>query len=341
METIYIRADANEEIGTGHIMRCLSIADKITELGGKVIFITADCQSYEMVHKKGYETFCINSKWNDLDQEIKKITDLCHEMQIKKMIIDSYFVTMAYLESVSKITQIIYIDDLDKFIYPVNMLINYNFYAGDMGYEIKYKGAMTKLLMGVSYAPLRKEFENVPKRKFNGIKKILITSGGTDKYNVAGNILRRIVKNPEYNGIDMYCILGRFNINSEKLAQKYENFSNIHLLNNVYNMDFYMKNCDLCITAGGTTTYELCACGIPSILYSIADNQINLSKKVSSMGLFTWAGDVRVNIEACLDRIENSISIYKESRYWTEISKHMQDLVDGHGALRLAKEILA
>jgi len=209
------------------------------------------------------------------------MTDLCHDRAIKKLVIDSYFVTKTYLESLAQVTEIIYIDDLDKFKYPVNMLINYNLYAGDMGYEIKYKGTTTKLLLGTAYVPLRKEFENMPERKFRDIKKILITSGGTDKYNMVGNILGRMVKNPEYRNIDMYCILGRFNINSGKLRQEYGNLPNVHLLNNVHNMDFYMKNCDLCITAGGTTIYELCVSGMPSILYSIADNQINISKKVS------------------------------------------------------------
>lgn len=339
-EIIYIRADANEEIGTGHIMRCLSVAKKITELGGKVVFIIADYQPYEMIQEKGYETICINSQWDDLEQEINKMTALCNYRQIKKLVIDSYFVTKLYLENLGRVAKIIYIDDLDKFIYPVNLLINYNFYAGDMDYEIKYKNTITKLLLGTAYVPLRKEFENIPQRKFRGIKKILITSGGTDKYNMIGNILGRILKSPYYKDIDIYCIIGRFNINFEKLKQQYCSFSNIHILNNVYNMGFYMQECDLCITAGGTTIYELCACGIPSVLYSIADNQLNASMKVSSMGLFAWAGDVRNDMDACLDKIEESIGIFSENNHWTEISRYMQSLVDGQGALRLAREIL-
>lgn len=340
-ETIYIRADANEEIGTGHIMRCLSVAEKITELGGKVIFIIADYQSYEIIQEKGYKIICINSQWNNLEQEINKMTSLCHKLSIKKLVIDSYFVTKNYLESLKKVTKIIYIDDLDKFIYPVNMLINYNFYASDMCYEDKYNGTLTQLLLGTRYVPLRREFEDITERKFKGINKILITSGGTDKYNMIGIVLGRIIKNPVYKNIDIYCILGRFNINSGKLGQEYGTFPNVHLLNNVSNMEYYMKNCDLCITAGGTTIYELCACGTPSILYSIADNQINVSKKVSSMGIFLWAGDVRSSMDSCLDNIEKSINIFNESIYWTKISHDMQRLVDGKGALRLAREILS
>ncbi len=339
-EIIYIRADANEEIGTGHIMRCLSIAEKITELGGKVVFIIADCKSFPMIQEKGYETICIYSQWNDLNQEILKMVDLCNNRYIKKLVIDSYFVTKDYLESLRGITKVIYIDDLAKFIYPVDVLINYNFYADDMDYENKYKGTLTKLLLGTGYVPLRKEFEYVAGREFKGINKLLITSGGSDNYNMVGNILGRLLKNNKYKNIDIYCVIGRFNINYNKLKQEYGNYFNVHLLNNVCNMDFYMRDCDLCITAGGTTIYELCTCGIPSVLYSVADNQINVSKKVSSMGLFVWAGDARYDINICLNKIEGSIDIYNEGGYWTETSKRMQCLVDGQGTLRLAREIL-
>lgn len=338
-EIIYVRADANEEIGTGHVMRCLSLAKRITELGGRVVFITADCKPCKMIQEKGYETICINSQWNDLDKETEKMIVLCHNRVIKKLVIDSYFVTETYLESLGKITQTIYIDDLDKFIYPVNMLVNYNFYAGDIGYESKYRLRPTKMLLGTGYVPLRKEFENIPERKFKGINKILITSGGTDKYNMIGNILGRLLNNMQYKDVDMYCILGKFNINYDKIRQEYGNFLNVHLFKNVSNMEFFMTNCDLCITAGGTTIYELCACGIPSILYSIADNQIKLSEKVSSMGLFVWTGDVRNGIDVCLNKIEKSMSIFEESIYWTKVSRCMQSLVDGQGALRLAKNI--
>jgi len=58
------------------------------------------------------------------------------------------------------------------------------------------------------------------------------------------------------------------------------------------------------------------------------------------MELFVWAGDVRSSMDACLDKIEESIGMFKESVYWTKISQRMQELVDGQGALRLAREIL-
>lgn len=339
-EIVYIRADANKEIGTGHIMRCLSIADRITDLGSNAVFIIADCQSEQIIREKGYETICINAQWDKLDKEIDIMVELCHKKLIKKLIVDSYFVTKNYLEILKKVTNIVYIDDLDKFIYPVNLLINYNFYAGDMGYTSKYKGTLTKLLLGTAYVPLRKEFENIGSREFSGINKILITSGGTDNFNMIDNILRCLLKKQEYKDIEIYCIIGRFNINREKLQQTYEKFPNIHLLSNVNNMSCYMVECDLCITAGGSTIYELCACGIPSILYSIADNQINVAQKVSYMGLFSWVGDVREDMESCLARIEEGISLYRDGKFWTEISSRMKMSVDGKGALRIARTVL-
>ena len=66
METIYIRVDMNPIIATGHVMRCLSIADEITRLGGKAVFITADEYPIEVIQGRGYETLVLNNDWRKM-----------------------------------------------------------------------------------------------------------------------------------------------------------------------------------------------------------------------------------------------------------------------------------
>lgn len=336
-KTIFIRVDGNPSIGTGHVMRCLSIAEQIRNNGIEVVFITADNTISGMIQNNGFTSICLDSNWNDLDYEIDKLCTLINEKQKKLLLIDSYFVTEEYLKKLKENVKVFYIDDLNFMEYPVNSLINYNIYGKDIGYNDKY---YEHLYLGPKYAPLRDEFNNCYKRDFKGINNILITSGGTDKYNVVGNILEYLVNKEEFSSLNYYCILGRFNKNINQLNQIYGTCENIHFLIDINNMSYYMKKCDIAITAGGTTCYELCACGVPSIIYTLADNQFGVAKSFSQKGIIPYVGDVRENMAACMENLADEIKKLVVKENWDAQSKKMQDIVDGKGAYRIAQVLM-
>ena len=340
MDRIYIRADANKQIGTGHVMRCLSIADCITEK--EVVFIVADKCSETLINEKGYSTICLGTIWNDLESEIEVLKRVIEENKIERLLIDDYFVTEFYLLEIGKLVEIYYIDDINQFLYPVSTLINYNIYARDMNYEERYEKQKmkTSFLLGTEYAPLREEFQEIEERAFEGVSKILITSGGTDNYNMIGSILERMEKENDFFVYQFYCVIGRFNRNKDVLLKKYETYKNVHLLYNISNMSDYMKMCDVCITAGGSTIYELCACGTPSVMFSLADNQLDCAKKVSEIELMPWVGDARTDMGMCFDNIVKEINKYRNPSYWESVSHRMQRVVDGKGAQRIANELV-
>ena len=91
--TIYIRADMNEIIATGHVMRCLSIADAAKEQGKETIFIVADEKPIEMLKKRGYEAIVLHTLWNTMEEEIDVLIPLIQLHNIQKLLIDSYQVT--------------------------------------------------------------------------------------------------------------------------------------------------------------------------------------------------------------------------------------------------------
>lgn len=333
---IFIRTDANESIGTGHVMRCLSIASQIRKLNKDIMFVVADECSKRMIEEQGYSTVCLHSKWDDLNQETEAVCQLAEALYADKVLVDSYFVTEEYLNALRKRMIVFYIDDLNAMPYPVDVLINYNIY----GPESDYSGIDGRLLLGTRYAPLRKEFTGIEKRTFNGLRKILITSGGTDNYDMIGKILLRLLSEEACQRKEYFCVLGRFNKNADYLNKRFGEYENVRLLQNIGNMDFYMKECDAAITAGGTTTYELCACGIPSIMYTIADNQLGIAYNFSREGIIPWAGDIRKDLNGCLDKIVYEIKELENGDCWEQRSRAMQSLVDGNGALRIAQEII-
>ncbi|MCM1498869.1 MAG: UDP-2,4-diacetamido-2,4,6-trideoxy-beta-L-altropyranose hydrolase [Clostridium sp.] len=338
----YIRVDANEFIGTGHVMRCLSIAEEFRRRGELVTFLVADNCSEKIIVSKGFQIICLHSAWDDLDKEVESLISVIETMNISVLLIDSYYVTENYLGTVRKYTKTIYIDDVDAFLYPVDLLVNYNIYAEDLCYKERYQavGLGTQFALGCSYVPLREEFSNVNKEIKEKVSNILITSGGTDTYNAIGNILEALCGQAWFDELEYHIILGRFNVHIEELKERWKQYENVHLLTNVSNMSEYMKCCDIAITAGGVTTYELCACGIPSIMYTLADNQLQIAQTVSEKKLIPWVGDVRENIENCMNLIilyMRKMSSVDERR---EKSMKVQKIIDGNGCKRVVDYII-
>lgn len=337
-----IRVDANEIIGTGHVMRCLSIAEEFRRRGEPVTFIVADSRSEKMIVSKDFQVICLHSIWDDLDKEIESLVSVIENIGITTLLIDSYYVTESYLRTARQYTRTVYIDDLDTFICPVDLLVNYNIYAENLCYAERYQetGLDTQFALGCSYAPLRAEFSNVNKEIKEKVSSVLITSGGTDTYNAIGNILEVLSRQPWFSKMEYYIILGRFNVHAKDLEERWRQYKNVHLLMNVSNMSEYMRCCDIAITAGGVTTYELCACGIPSIMYTLADNQLQIAQTVSESHLIPWVGDIRRNMENCLKLIVSYMGKLSDVGKRREISVKMQEIVDGNGCKRLVNYII-
>lgn len=338
----YIRADANEKIGTGHVMRCLSIAEELRRHGESVTFITADERSRGMIEEQGFSIICLNSMWNDLEKEISSLIRVIKAQEISSLLIDSYFVTEAYLKEIGKYTKIIYIDDINQFLYPVDLLVNYNIYAGELEYEKRYReaGLDTKFLLGCSYVPLREEFCCIDRKISETVSRVLITSGGTDSWDAVGGILETFAEKQWFGMTEFHVILGRFNKNREKLEKRWEDHKNVVLLSNIKNMAEQMKQCDIAVTAGGVTTYELCAVGIPSVMYTLADNQMDIANTVSRLGIIPWVGDIRENRERCLEMIGEYIEKFRDNlEIRQNLSREMRSVVDGKGCTRFVDAI--
>ena len=298
---IGIRTDANEIIATGHVMRCIAIAQQLKKLNQEFIFIASDSYTTNYIVRKGYECICINTKWNDKDNEIGKIKECIIDNNISKLIIDSYEVTKLYLESLKEYTKVIYIDDLYKFEYPVDVLINYSLNVDIKKYNYQSNRDIL-FLLGRKYTPLRMEFQNQALKIRQNVTDVLITTGGSDNLCVIEKIIKRIIDEKDYLSIRFHIVVGRFFRNIEMLDALAENNEKIILHKNVQNMSKLMLKCDVAISAGGTTLAELCACGLPTICFAIADNQLSGSEIYGDEGVMISIGDIRDNIDESINK---------------------------------------
>lgn len=333
---LYIRTDMNRVIATGHVMRCLAIADAAKDLGEDTTFILADDQAAGLLEERRYQRIILNTSWEDMDLEVPAIRELAEKYRIEKMLIDSYQVTENYLRSLSAIMQTFYIDDLNAFLYPVRSLICYANYWEKFKYPKRYQN--TRLFLGTRYVPLRKEFCECEKKEISPqVKKLLLLSGGADKYRILGQILKRL-NIDKYLQINVIC--GRFDTQYDELKELESFYGNVKVYRAVSDIKRYMEEADLVISAGGTTLYELCAVGTPTISYSLADNQLENVKKFHEDGIIDYAGDVRK--DDVVENIERYLQLYdSDQKLRQEKSKKMQELVDGKGAWRVAEALIS
>ncbi len=334
---IAFRVDANEKIATGHLMRCMAIASQCMELGKECLFILAEDKETQRLREKGIPYVVLNSQWDDLEKELDILSELIQQKSLEWLVVDSYQVTTTYLSRLNQILPVLYVDDMGTEKYQVSALLHYGLHSQGFGLQNEYKGDGVKVLEGVRYIPLREEF--LPEESGGCREKsILITTGGTDPFNITGKVILQCLCQESFAEYEFHAIIGSMNQYEEELQRIALHNPRIHLHKNVKNMSDYMRSCQMAVSAGGTTLFELCACGIPTVCFSFADNQEPGTQEMGRRNVMLYAGDAR------RESVENTIVKYldgflQEESLRQEYSKRMIQLVDGKGALRIAKAL--
>lgn len=334
----YIRVDVNETIATGHVMRCLAIADAMRALGEETTFLVADETGAAFVTDKGYPVHCLHSKWDVLEEEVDALIALIQKYGIRQMLLDSYQVTPRYMERLQEHTRLIYLDDLDAFLYSCDQIINYAVYALDSSYATK--DGQSRHLLGACYMPLRHAFQGLPSKEIHKhMTNILVLTGGADRYHFARKFMEAYLEWNESEQICVTIICGRYNEDYGMLKMLAAKNAGITVKQSVSDIENYMREADVAVSAGGTTLYELCACGTPTISYLLADNQRKNVEKFAELKLIPYSGEAQ-SVQ-CIPKILRQIKLWQEdARERQNISERMQNMVDGNGAMRIAQKLL-
>ncbi|EJP6470959.1 UDP-2,4-diacetamido-2,4,6-trideoxy-beta-L-altropyranose hydrolase [Clostridium sporogenes] len=337
---LFIRVDANKKIGIGHMMRCLSIAEEAVKQGVDSTFIVSDEESKQIIDRFGFSTICLNSKWNNMNEEIDILLRTIFRNKIRKLIVDSYYVTKEYIKIVGRNTTLIYLGDLKYYAENIDCIINYNNYYYKFNYDNMFKNKNTKLLLGTKYFPIRSEFFNRKSKVKKDASNLLITAGGNDMYNVTGKLLDYFINKKNEKNIHFDIVVGSLSDNIEFLKTFEDKYDNIKLHINTNNMAQLMIKSDIAISAGGTTLYELCACGVPTICYAFVDNQLDSINEFSDNGIMISIGDIRDKQDVYINLIYEKVQLMKNNyNIRKKMSNMMQHLVDDKGSYRIVKEI--
>lgn len=353
MPLIYFRCDGNNQIATGHIMRCLSIAGACAALHAKVCFLVSDEESVSVLKERfafpnEFSIQCLHSDYQNMEAELPALRSIIvNPSRIAEpscIFVDSYSVTEPYLRELGKLCRTAYLDDILAFDYPVDLIINY-----DREEEPACYRKTARKLLGAAYTPLREQFQNVSYEVRSEVQNILISTGGTDSYNAAASFLKSIftlqadtdTDTALRNNYHYHVVTSRLNSHFGELKQLASEYPAIHIHEKVQNMAELMCRCDLALSAGGATLCELCAVGVPTVSFATADNQLNAVNAFSAKKIIPYAGDVRSSLDNVIHAVklflsENVFSYEKRKKS----SQSMRAYIDGYGAARIAAELL-
>lgn len=344
MKKIAFRVDGGKDTGMGHVMRSLSLASAFPDKH-QIVFIVnnEDIKDYLKYSNLNIKTFIIGNHLSS-DEEINKVRSILKENDINILITDSYNIDQQYLSAVKKeVELLVSIHDFAPFSFPSDIVINGNVYAADM--EYKSLNGNTKFLLGTKYLLMRKEFIDLPKRELSkDVSKVLVTVGGGDPLNLTTKIIRSMKLLADHDLIDrsniqINIVIGPAFTNKMEIIRITKTLNlDITLHINVHKMSDLMLACDMAVSAGGSTLYELAAAGTPAIAILQSENQFQgalaLIKKETIINL--GRGDM-IGTDAIANNINKLMSNFQFRR---KMSQTGQKLVDGRGAERCAQEIL-
>ncbi len=334
---ILIRVDGNRHIATGHLMRTLTIAKECVRRNVPVHFVVADEESERILKSlcglgESFKITVLQSDYRCPEEELPVLTEMLKQERPEALLLDSYFVTAHYLEILGKYTKVFYLDDIRSFDYPVDTVINYDvIMPEDLPlYQNAYMKSQRQLL-GAAYTPLREQFRETPYAVKEKVRDILITTGGTDEDNLTGKILESVLAVRDET-ITVHIVIGALNRHRERLKEAIREQKGICLHEGVQNMAELMNRCDLAISAAGTTLYELCAVGVPTICFTMAANQIP--------GAESFARSQAVVYERGQDFGQQIKKLTDSPDLRRQQSEIMRRLVDGKGTARIVDELL-
>ncbi|MCF8185739.1 MAG: UDP-2,4-diacetamido-2,4,6-trideoxy-beta-L-altropyranose hydrolase [Sulfuritalea sp.] len=357
MAKIYIafRVDASNQIGTGHFMRCLTLADELKKQGAQIRFISRNLPTHlsVMLTAKGMEYLPLS-----IDEAGEAEDDLAHASWLGAsqsqdaqatvnalanhlwdwIVVDHYSLDRRWEMAVRPCCKkIMVIDDLADRQHDCDMLLDQNYYADMQTRYISKVPPHCQLLLGPRYALLREEFRTLREKvkvRAGDVKKILVFFGGVDADNYTSLAMQALIELNGKQQVDV--VIGTQHPNQEDIQQVCINHGFICHVQTA-RMAELIAEADLAIGAGGSSSWERCCLGLPALLVAVAGNQIDIAKALDSIGGCYYLGEKDAVNSSSIQHLINELLVAPDQVL--SISRQAFSLVDGLGVNRVSEAL--
>jgi len=313
--TIAIRTDSSLQIGIGHVMRCLALATGLRAYGYKVVFV---CREYDghsagVINDSGFECLLLNAREDprseiehlfDVDAQERDAMEMVSVLKINNIepalcVVDHYGFDRCWHKNARKYVEtIMVIDDSAVHEHDCDLLLDQTYKRDDSEYKSLVNNDAV-IMCGSRYALLRNEFYLLRREAENfrktgkGIRRVLVSLGGGGNKNIVAVIIRGLEIAFESPDVEIDLVIYS---NSRYLSEVQALVNASHLKINMHidctEMARLILNADLAIGAAGTSSWERCCLGLPTLLLVVAENQRDILHKLSSENVVVSLGDV-------------------------------------------------
>lgn len=337
---LIFRADASVSMGTGHVMRCLALAQAWQDAGGCAVFAMVESTPavLELLRTEGFEVLPVLTRAGT-DEDSRQTVALARAQRAEWVVVDGYHFGGDFQRALKTAgLRVLFLDDNGHAgSYSADLVLNQNVHAAESMYG--RREPYTQVLLGTSYSLLRREFgawkgwrREIPETG----RKVLVTFGGSDPGNFTVVVMQSIrqVKIP---GLETVVVIGASNPHYASLEKIQSELGRaVRLERNVSDMAKLMAWADLAVSAAGTTCLEMCLLGLPAIVVAVAENQRAAARELEKRNCVIQLDAQSFRPEGAAELIQQ---LLQEPRTRLSLSQHGRELVDGNGAIRVISAI--
>ena len=352
--TVAFRVDASREIGTGHVMRCLALADGLHDDGADAIFVCREHEGHLIaaIAERGYRVIALPSArhhepaheqvlpysgWLGADwhTDADETVEALRETRLDWLVVDHYAIDARWEERVRSVAdRILVIDDLANRPHTCDALLDQNLVAGAAERYQHLVPPRTRVMTGPAYALLRQEYQLLrsqaaPRR--GPVRRVLVSFGGVDQHGLTLVAVQALLAIKDA-AFEVDVVLSAAASDYDSIAHLVANRPEFRLHDRVASLAPMMLAADLMIGSSGTTSWERLCLGLPAIVVTAAENQRASAEELDRRGLVRWLGDADKATEAALRAALGEIMTTGLDGEW---SRRCSLVVDGGGIDRV------
>lgn len=362
---ITFRTDASLTIGTGHVMRCLTLATALKQKGAEVLFVSREYPGHlcdeaaargcmvtrlpVMSESRADDTTggvdlpdhaqWLGASWK---QDAEETSEAIGKVfgTADWLIADHYALDARWESALRPHTKrLMVIDDLADRSHDCDLLLDQNLFSNA---EARYAGrvpAHCGLMLGPHYVLLQPEYAAlhpcIPPRE-GPIRRILVYFGGADVGNLTGMAIEAFLS-LDRSDIELDAVVNTCSPHAENIRRQTAGQSNIHLHSGLPTLARLMTKADLAIGASGATAWERCCLGLPSVVITLAENQRLIAVELARRGLICWLGHVGEVTESTMTHVLGELLREGLPEAWSQACRQ---LIDGQGASRVRSVLM-
>lgn len=353
---VAFRADASLAIGSGHVMRCLTLADALKVRGAQCVFLSRDHPGHlhQVVETRGYSLLNLGgvsaladpstvtyADWLGVDPKRDAIDtqNWLADLAVDWLIVDHYGLDATWEHAMRPVCgQIMAVDDLANRNHAVDVLLDQNLGKTEANYG-GLVAATCKLMIGPHYALLRPEFaalrvKSLSRRRDGRLRKLLVTMGGVDLQNATGAVLEALNGWGPSADLEVTVVMGPSAPWRDLVIQQAQCLSfPTEVLVDVQCIGEMMHDADLAIGAAGGTAWERCCLGLPTLQLVLAENQRPIANALQQAGaarLLEFA-ELGTSLSVAMNQL------VQDPTQMIRMSSAAANVVDGQGTMRVAR----